>query len=202
MSEGHMRVLLVEDDSTLVSLVANYLAACEAQVFDLVSAGSLGKGLESLEEGGVDAVLLDLGLPDSSGANGVAKIRQRFPAVPIVVLPAQEDEGLGLELVHGGAQDYLLKTEVTPPLLLRALRYAVERQRAAAERERLVDELSRALAEVKILSGFLPICAHCKKIRDDKGYWEQIESYISRHSAARFSHGLCPACVKLFWNEG
>jgi len=64
------------------------------------------------------------------------------------------------------------------------------------ERERLITELQEALSKVKLLSGFLPICASCKKIRDDKGYWNQIESYIRDHSDAEFSHGLCPECAR------
>jgi PAS domain S-box-containing protein len=71
-----------------------------------------------------------------------------------------------------------------------------ERKRAAAERERLIGELQEALSKVKLLSGFLPICASCKKIRDDKGYWNQIETYIHEHSEAEFSHGLCPDCAR------
>jgi PAS domain S-box-containing protein len=63
------------------------------------------------------------------------------------------------------------------------------------ERERLIAELQEALAEVKTLNGLFPICASCKKIRDDKGYWNQIESYIQDHSDAKFSHGLCPECT-------
>ena len=69
------------------------------------------------------------------------------------------------------------------------------------ERERLIVELRQALAEVKTLSGFLPICASCKKIRDDKGYWNQIEAYISEHSHAQFSHGVCPDCAKKLYPE-
>jgi len=69
------------------------------------------------------------------------------------------------------------------------------RDRAAeAERERLITELREALAKVKTLSGLLPICSSCKKIRDDKGYWKQIEVYIAANSQADFSHGLCPEC--------
>ena len=59
----------------------------------------------------------------------------------------------------------------------------------------MIEELQEALAEVKILSGLFPICASCKKIRDDKGYWNQIDSYIQEHSEAKFSHGLCPECT-------
>ncbi|HVP27872.1 MAG TPA: PAS domain-containing protein [Myxococcota bacterium] len=71
-----------------------------------------------------------------------------------------------------------------------------ERKRADAERERLIAELQHALAEVKTLSGLLPICGSCKKIRDDRGYWQRIEQFLADHSGAQFSHGLCPACAE------
>lgn len=71
-----------------------------------------------------------------------------------------------------------------------------DRKMAEEEREKLIVELKSALADVKTLSGLLPICASCKKIRNDSGYWEQIEEYISDHSGAEFSHSLCPDCVK------
>ena len=73
-----------------------------------------------------------------------------------------------------------------------------ERKLAEAERERLVAELQNAMAEVKILGGLIPICAWCKKIRDDQGYWTQLEGYIQSHSEARFTHGICPECSKEF----
>ena len=64
------------------------------------------------------------------------------------------------------------------------------------EKEKLIEELRKSLNKVQLLSGFLPICASCKKIRDDKGYWNQIEAYIKDHSEAEFSHGICPECAK------
>lgn len=70
------------------------------------------------------------------------------------------------------------------------------RKIAEAQRDRVIGELQKALSEVKTLQGFLPICAYCKKIRDDKGYWKQIEAYIRDHSEAEFSHGICPDCVE------
>lgn len=76
-----------------------------------------------------------------------------------------------------------------------------ERKRAQIEKENLIIQLQDALSKVKTLSGFLPICASCKKIRDDNGYWNQIESYISTHSEAEFSHGICPDCVKKLYPE-
>jgi hypothetical protein len=69
------------------------------------------------------------------------------------------------------------------------------------EKSEAIKELHKALEEVKTLSGFLPICASCKKIRDDKGYWNQIEAYISEHSEAEFSHGICPGCAEKLYPD-
>jgi PAS domain S-box-containing protein len=77
----------------------------------------------------------------------------------------------------------------------------IERKRALEDREQLILQLQKALTEVKQLSGLLPICASCKKIRDDKGYWNQIESYIRDHSGVEFSHGICPDCMKKLYPD-
>lgn len=74
-----------------------------------------------------------------------------------------------------------------------------ERKRAEEEREHLIVKLQEALAKVKTLSGFLPICASCKNIRNDQGYWEQIETYVRDHSDAEFSHSICPGCMKTLY---
>ena len=76
-----------------------------------------------------------------------------------------------------------------------------ERKQAEQEREKLIGELKATLAEVKTLQGIIPICAGCKKIRDDKGFWSQVESYIQKHSEATFSHGMCPDCLKKYYPE-
>lgn len=76
-----------------------------------------------------------------------------------------------------------------------------ERKAIEHEREKLIADLQKALAKVHTLGGLLPICAHCKKIRDDGGYWNKIESYIEAHSKAEFSHSICPACEKEFYPE-
>ena len=74
-----------------------------------------------------------------------------------------------------------------------------ERKEYEREREQLIAKLEQALVEIKTLRGILPICASCKKIRDDKGYWNQIETYISHHTEAEFSHGICPECAKILY---
>ena len=76
-----------------------------------------------------------------------------------------------------------------------------ERKRMEEEREKLIRELEDALTNIKTLRGLLPICSNCKKIRDDKGYWKQIESYIRDHSGAEFSHGMCPECSKKLYPD-
>ncbi len=76
-----------------------------------------------------------------------------------------------------------------------------ERKREEMERNQIIRELQKALAEVKVLSGLLPICSFCKKVRDDQGYWKQIESYITEHSELFFTHGLCPDCLSHHYPE-
>jgi len=86
-------------------------------------------------------------------------------------------------------------------VILVTLRDASDRIRAEQERENLIRELEDALEKIKTLKGLLPICAHCKRIRDDRGYWAQVETYIEAHSLAEFSHGICPECVRKYYPE-
>ena len=76
-----------------------------------------------------------------------------------------------------------------------------ERKQTEFQRDMLIADLQKALAEVKTLSGLVPICAHCKNVRDDKGYWDKIEAYIHKHSDAEFSHGICPECAKKYYPD-
>ncbi len=96
----------------------------------------------------------------------------------------------------------LMRDEQGQPIGFRGIiRDITERKKAEQAREKLIEELQQALSEVKTLSGLLPICASCKKIRNDKGYWEQIESFIGERSEAEFSHGICPDCAKKLYPE-
>ena len=187
-----IRVLLIDDDVVQNFLIQGYLGSSTGERFELSCATSLAEGLLTLSGGNIDVVLLDLGLPDSPGDQTFASVQKQFPALPIVVLTGLDDECVGLQLVLAGAQDYLVKCQINGPLVRRALRYAIERNR-------LVCEIRQAMAEIKTLSGLLPICAGCKKVRDDTGYWTQIEGYIQEHSEASFSHGLCPDCIPKYF---
>jgi hypothetical protein len=86
-------------------------------------------------------------------------------------------------------------------LYQRAQQEITERKRAEAAREQLIADLQDALAQVRTLTGLLPMCASCKKIRDDHGYWQAVEVYIRQHSDADFSHGLCPDCARKLYPD-
>jgi PAS domain S-box-containing protein len=81
------------------------------------------------------------------------------------------------------------------------IRDTTEMKQKDLEKERLIADLQKALAEVKKLSGLLPICMHCKKIRDDKGYWNQMEEYLANHSEAQFSHSICRECAQKYYPD-
>jgi hypothetical protein len=98
-------------------------------------------------------------------------------------------------------EGYQQRLPVLAQRAMEAHQLAVERKQAEAEREKLIHELQEAMAKVKTLSGMLPICASCKKIRDDQRYWNQIEAYIRDHSEAEFSHGICPECMKKLYPD-
>jgi PAS domain S-box-containing protein len=125
---------------------------------------------------------------------------------PITDLGKNLDNAEQVLLTANGKRVPILKTAVSVILagrehLLESFLDITERKQAEEERERLIGELQEALAEVKTLSGLLPICASCKSIRDDQGYWRQIEAYIQDHSEAEFSHSVCPECAKKLYPE-
>ncbi len=315
-----INVLLIEDNSQLAGLMTQILSRVPNTTFAVETCDNLTDGLQHLPSGGVDLVLLDLTLPDSTGIESFTQLYNQFPSLPIVVLTALEDETLALTALREGAQDYLIKNEINPRSLTRAIRYAIERKRGEEarsqlaaivesshdaiiglsleglivswnsgaesmfghpfedvigrpsslllpsgqfddmpfmldrlkigqpvkdfegicvrsdgaemnlaisvspiknsvgriigasmiardineqkrhqlEREQLIAELQTALAQVKSLHGLLPICASCKKVRDDQGYWTQVEVYVMNHSNAEFTHGICPDCIQQY----
>lgn len=202
-----IRVLLIEDDQADAFLIKEMLL--EPSASNNGHAGNvviqhvtrLDEGIRQAAEGGFDIIISDLGLPDSQGLATVKKLASAMRHLPVVVLTGLADQEVGIEAVNAGAQDYLVKGQVTGELLVRSIRYAIERKRIENEKAQVIVALQEALAKVKLLSGFLPICASCKKIRDDKGYWQQIEAYIQNHSNAEFSHSICPDCCKQLYPE-
>lgn len=146
MSSGPIRVLLVEDNSGDALLLQRALADVDTVRFDVTHVQRLAEALKLLHSEAFDVVLLDLGLPDSHGLETLIAVRHEAPAAPIVVLTGFEDEGLALESVQKGAQDYLSKGQIGARLLTRSLRYAIERKEAE-EALRRSEESARRLAE-------------------------------------------------------
>ena len=124
------KVLLIEDSPGDARLLRVFLAEAPGAGFDLEHVDLLSTGLNRLAQGGIDLVLLDLSLPDSLGLETFAKAHAGAPQVPIIVLSGLDDESLAIKTVHEGAQDYLVKGQVDSRLLVRSMRYAIERKRA------------------------------------------------------------------------
>ena len=182
-----VKILLVDDSLVDAKVIQNVLAAPGSNAFQLTHAISLQNTWPLIEKNTFDVILLDLFLPDSGGLDTVKRVIQHAPKTPIVVLTGLEDETVGLQAIQEGAQDYLVKGQRDLNLIGRVVRYAIERKK-------LLTELQEALANIKTLRGMLPICFRCKKIRNDKGFWDRLETYVQTHSEANFTHGLCPDC--------
>lgn len=196
-----IKVLLVEDNPGDADLIMEYLTSNERRRYQLTGVDNLAAALAALGARSFDIVLLDLSLPDSTGLDTVQGVIASFPQVTIVVLTGLADEDVALQAMRSGAQDYLEKNQITPALLQRTISYAIERREVLREKEKLLAELSTALEQIETLRGILPICASCKKIRDEDNQWHHIESYIRSRSQAEFSHGICPECLKKLYPE-
>jgi DNA-binding NtrC family response regulator len=192
-------VLLIEDNKGDARLLEEMLYDVGEDSFKLICTGSLAGGMKYLKRGEIHLVLLDLGLPDSEGFETFLAIHDTVPDLPIIIMTGHNDAKMALDAVREGAQDYLVKGQVDGNLLIRSMRYAIERKKLEIEKEKMIVELQDALAKIKTLRGLLPICSFCKKIRDDHGYWKQIEVYMKEHSDANFSHSICPKCAKKYY---
>jgi len=146
-----IRVLLIEDDPEDARLLREMLAEAKGTHFNVEWADRLQAGLEHLAEGGIDILLLDLSLPDSHGLDTVLTVNSRASGVPIVILTGLDDETLAIEAVREGTQDYLVKGQVDGNLLVRSIRYAIERKRtevALRESEERFRQLTENIREV------------------------------------------------------
>lgn len=189
-----LRILHVEDNPADTIYIRELLGDKEMCRYSVESVALLAEGLEILADATVDIVLLDLSLPDSMGIDTFLAVKEAASNIPVIIMTGLTDEDLAVKAVQEGAQDYLVKGRVDADLLGRAIIYAIER-------EKLRVKLLEARNQIKILQGLLPICAHCKNIRDDKGFWHQVEEYVTRHSEAEFTHGICPACARKFYPD-
>ncbi len=181
---GDPRTVLVVDDEPLVRQVLTQQLATAG--YRLVAAKSGSEALELLESETVDLVLLDVMMPRMSGFEVCRAIRETRSReeLPVIFLSAKNRQEDRVASFNEGGNDYLTKPIGREELLAR-VKVHIE----------LLSVHDAQFEEIQALRGILPICSYCKKIRDDGGYWNQLEGYISQHTEAEFSHGICPGCM-------
>lgn len=191
-----MKILIAEDDTVSRRILIGF---CQKTGLEPIEAKDGNEAWDIMQrEDAPKLALLDWQMPGYSGVELCQKIRQ-LPVVGskpfLILLSARNEQSDIVSGLESGADDYLTKPYDPPELRLRINNGArfVQLQMDLADR---VTELEKALAEVRTLRGIVPICACCKKIRDDKGYWNQVENYLHDHSHAEFSHGICPDCME------
>ncbi len=192
-----MTVLVADDHDVNRKLLRTILAA---EGYTVIEAANGIDALNVLESSDTPIVgLIDWEMPEMEGIEVCRQARALPHAMPlflilVTVRDTKRDVVTGL---MAGANDYITKPFDKTELLARVKVGAqmVELQQTLTER---VEELKEALISVKQLSGLLPICSYCKKIRDDQNYWQQVESYVGKHSEAQFSHSICPQCYDEF----
>lgn len=191
--DKRFRILAVDDEPANIQ----FMTASLKDDYDVFTALNGQDAIDLLEDHQIDLILLDVMMPDINGFEvcKIIKSSERFTDIPVIFLTAldsQDAQQQGLEL---GGIDYLTKPVSYPLLKLRVRNHLELKRRNDLIKEQR-DSLEAALARVRQLEGVIPICSYCKKIRDDRNSWQQLEIYISSHSEARFSHGICPHCVE------
>jgi DNA-binding NarL/FixJ family response regulator len=145
-----LEIILIEDNPGDARLIREMVADADPSAFNLVSADTLKAAQDMLSGHDTDVILLDLSLPDSRGLDTFNAVHESFPDIPVVVLTALDDEDIAIEALHKGAQDYLVKGRVDGQLLIRSVRYAIERQRLLIELD-LARERAEELREIRSL---------------------------------------------------
>lgn len=204
------RVLIVEDSAEDRETYRRYLSQSRSPTFEFSEAETIEGGLERFAESVPACVLLDYRLPDGDGLDFLERVGSEFPPheVHVVMLTQYGDEEVVTDAMKKGAMDYISKERLSQDTLCRAVNEVIakgsllrELHERELEKNRLIDELRQALDQVKTLRGIVPICANCKNIRDDAGFWHQVEVYVRDHTEAQFSHGICPECEKKLYPE-
>lgn len=216
---GHYSILIVDEIAKNIQLLGNVLRK-EGYVLSFAASGA--QALEMVQSDSFDLILLDLMMPQMDGFQVCAKLKDLPKAreIPVIFLTAktvEEDIVKGFQL---GAVDYVTKpfrpeeliARVRTHLELKTSKDIIRRRNEELQlRNRRLDQLNqeliRALNEIKTLRGFLPICSHCKKIRREntdpfeEESWVTLEKYITEHTEAMLTHGMCPQCMKKLYPD-
>jgi CheY-like chemotaxis protein len=191
-------ILVVEDDPNVAAVLEARLMSFGHHI-----CATADTGLQAIHQNRLhkpDLILMDILLKgDMNGIETAERIMAEND-VPIIYLSCLNTDDVMDRAARTNPYGYIIKPYNNAELRL-SIEIALVKHRAAKEREKLIKALEHSLEEIKRLSGLLPICANCKRIRDKQDRWHEIEEYISDHSEADFSHGLCPECARELYPE-
>jgi sigma-B regulation protein RsbU (phosphoserine phosphatase) len=195
-----MRILIAEDDATSRIVLATVLTK---DGYDVTATDDGGAAWEVLQKPEAPRLaILDLMMPGIDGLELVRRVRAIPSVAPpyLIIVSTKSEKSDVIAALDAGANDYL--TKPFDPGELRA-RIEVGRRMIEMrfELNEKVTQLKQALAEVRTLKGIVPICANCKNVRDDQGYWNRVESYLNEHTEADFTHAVCPDCMKRLYPQ-
>ena len=173
------------------------------------------QGLEIVKQGNIDVAISDQRMPEMTGVEFLERLATQYPLVGRILVTAYSDIGAIIQAINQAKVSCYIskpwngqyfKSQIDNAVEVRRLKFENEQlildlnrqnlqlKEHSVEREQMIVDLQQALDKVKQLSGLLPICANCHKIRNDEGYWQRLEIYFMEHSDTRFSHGICPDC--------
>ena len=208
-----MRILIIDDVPANLSLLEGIL---QEHDFQVVSFPRGRLALNAMEANPPDLVLLDVNMPEMNGYQVCDAMRQnpRLMDIPVLFLSAATDEADKVRGFQAGGRDFITKPFQMEEVLARVNTHIqlAHSRNEIAEKNRVLEAmtgelreqneaLKKAMAQIKVLKAFLPICSGCKKIRDDEGKWQDVDVYIRRHSDTKFTHGLCPCCYDRLYPE-
>jgi len=190
------RILVVEDEAIVAADIQDRL---EALGYEVAGWGTTGdEALQLARTATPDLILMDIMLKGPMNGIQAAHLVRVELSIPVIFLTANSDEAVLEQAKISEPFAYLLK-----PFEERQLRTNIEmalyKSRMERERDRLTKELQEAITTIKTLTGLLPICAWCKNVRDDSGYWMRVEQFVEQHSQATFSHSVCPECASRYF---
>jgi len=189
------KILIVDDRIENLVALETLLSDINA---DIIRANSGNEALQYSLEHEFALVLIDVQMPDMDGFETVKLMRhvEKTIYVPVIFVSAiYSDDFYKIKGVESGAVDFITKP-IIPEILLGKVTIFLELYAQKKKLENTVTDLKKALDEVETLKGLIPICASCKKVRDDKGFWTDVEHYIAARSDVDFSHSICPSCLE------
>lgn len=195
-----MRILISEDNVTSRTLLARVLKNIGHEVMETARGTDAWEKLQDPDAPRL--AILDWMMPEMDGLEVIRQVRALQTDRPpyLIMLTAKGEKADIIAGLEAGASDYLTKPFNAGELRARVEvgRRMIEMQDVLADK---VEELRKAIEQIRTLRGIVPICSNCKKIRDDSGYWHQLEAYFRDHTEAEFTHGICPRCMDKLYPE-